>query len=74
MDRLKLYRLYWRAERLIAPGIKYSQEEYEEELFRRLKPDVTWLDLGCGRSLLPSWRAESVPEPERPIRTATPGL
>jgi ubiquinone/menaquinone biosynthesis C-methylase UbiE len=58
MDRLKLYRLYWRAERLIAPGVKYSQEEYEEELFRRVKPDATWLDLGCGRSLLPSWRAE----------------
>jgi ubiquinone/menaquinone biosynthesis C-methylase UbiE len=58
MDRLKLYRLYWRAERLIAPGVKYSQQEYEEELFRLVTPGTTWLDLGCGRSLLPSWRAE----------------
>jgi ubiquinone/menaquinone biosynthesis C-methylase UbiE len=57
MDRLKLYQLYWRAERLIAPGLKYSQQEYEDELFRSVKPDAVWLDLGCGRSLLPNWRA-----------------
>ncbi|HEV8448914.1 MAG TPA: class I SAM-dependent methyltransferase [Gemmatimonadaceae bacterium] len=58
MVRAQLRELYWKVERLIVPGLKYSQETYEEELFRIVQPGMVWLDLGCGRSLLPPWRSE----------------
>jgi ubiquinone/menaquinone biosynthesis C-methylase UbiE len=56
--RGRLYQLYWSSRRLIAPRLRYSQELYEELLRLYVKPDMTWLDLGCGRRLLPSWRSE----------------
>jgi ubiquinone/menaquinone biosynthesis C-methylase UbiE len=56
MDRLSLMRVYWRLERVLAPRLKYSQAIFEEELFRHVQSGVTWLDLGCGRRLLPEWR------------------
>jgi len=59
MVRTQLRELYWKVERLIVPGLKYSQETYEEELFRIVQPGMAWLDLGCGRSLLPPWRSEA---------------
>jgi ubiquinone/menaquinone biosynthesis C-methylase UbiE len=59
MVRAQLRELYWKVERLIVPGLKYSQETYEDELFKIVQPGIDWLDLGCGRSLLPPWRAEA---------------
>jgi ubiquinone/menaquinone biosynthesis C-methylase UbiE len=58
MVRDQLRELYWKAERLLVPGLQYSQQTYEEELFQIVQPGIDWLDLGCGRSLLPPWRAE----------------
>ena len=54
-----LYDTYARMERRIAPGLRYSQDEYEAQLYRYVDKGTTWLDLGCGRRLLPAWRAES---------------
>jgi SAM-dependent methyltransferase len=54
-----LDRAYARIEQRIAPGLRYSQDTYEEVLCRHVSPTTTWLDLGCGRRLLPPWRAES---------------
>jgi len=51
-----MYRLYWKLEPVIAPGLKYSQTHYEATLAQTVKPDCTWLDLGCGHQVLPSWR------------------
>jgi SAM-dependent methyltransferase len=54
-----LYAAYARMERRIAPGLRYSQDEYEAQLYRYVDNGTAWLDLGCGRRLLPAWRADS---------------
>jgi len=54
-----LFKIYWRLQRTIAPGLKSSQFAYEEELSRRVGRDVRWLDLGCGHAVLPSWRQQA---------------
>ena len=56
--RLALMRIYWWLERRIAPGIRYSQLEYEEVLRENVVAGARWLDLGCGHRLLPTYRAE----------------
>lgn len=56
--RRGLYHVYWFLRGIIAPGLRYSQDEYEETLREFVQKDKEWLDLGCGHSLLPSWRAE----------------
>ena len=58
-QRNMLYEAYSRMERRIAPGLRYSQDEYEAKLYRYVERGTDWLDLGCGRRLLPTWRAES---------------
>jgi ubiquinone/menaquinone biosynthesis C-methylase UbiE len=56
--RSALSRFYWRARRLVAPGLCYSQEVYERVLEEYVAPGSVWLDLGCGHQILPPWRAE----------------
>ena len=51
-----LYSAYWRLEKLLAPGLEYSQHHYEAFLARSVTPGCRWLDLGCGHQLLPPWR------------------
>lgn len=55
-------------ERVITPGLTYSQIVFEDRLQTRLRRAESWLDLGCGHRVLPEWRqvaetelAESVP-------------
>jgi ubiquinone/menaquinone biosynthesis C-methylase UbiE len=55
--RSTLFNVYWGLRRVIAPGVKYSQATYEEFLTRYVTSDTAWIDIGCGHSLLPSWRA-----------------
>jgi SAM-dependent methyltransferase len=40
----------------IVPGLRSSQSAYEEELGRYVNPSNDWLDLGCGKRILPAWR------------------
>jgi ubiquinone/menaquinone biosynthesis C-methylase UbiE len=54
-----LYRMYWGIERLIAPGLRYSQSSYEEELRELISPQTMWLDIGCGHQVLPEWRFDT---------------
>lgn len=65
--RRKLLEFYWGLERRMVPGLEYSQHRYEEHLKRWIPDEVHWLDVGCGRRLLPSWRAEG----ERLLRART---
>lgn len=51
-----LYRLYCKLERLLAPGLLYSQSLYEKELCDVVGGNTDWLDLGCGHQILPSWQ------------------
>jgi ubiquinone/menaquinone biosynthesis C-methylase UbiE len=59
MRRRLLFRWYWWLERRIAPGLKPSQEVYEEALAERVGPTTRWLDLGCGNRVLPDWRRDA---------------
>jgi ubiquinone/menaquinone biosynthesis C-methylase UbiE len=53
--RNTLFRYYYRAQALIAPGLKNAQFEYCELLKSKLSTDTGWLDIGCGRRLFPEW-------------------
>lgn len=57
--RRALYRLYWRLEAVLAPGLRYAQRDYEDRLGESITQDCRWLDLGCGHQLLPEWRREA---------------
>lgn len=49
---------YW-IQRKIVPELKYSQDAYQGVLEENMGNGVDWLDLGCGHSVLPTWRHES---------------
>jgi SAM-dependent methyltransferase len=57
--RETLMRGYHGLARAVAPGLRHSQSLYEDELRRRAPCTSMWLDLGCGRSLLPPWRSDA---------------
>lgn len=54
--RRALLRIYWHLERILAPGLAFSQDQYEAFLARSVARGCRWLDLGCGHQLLPPWR------------------
>ncbi|MGH7502379.1 MAG: class I SAM-dependent methyltransferase [Longimicrobiales bacterium] len=54
--RARLERAYRACQRVIAPGLRYSQSQYEQVLREVATPGLDWLDTGCGRQLLPAWR------------------
>jgi ubiquinone/menaquinone biosynthesis C-methylase UbiE len=56
--RTTLYKIYGSLRKLIAPSLRYSQYLYEDVLCQYVRPDVRWLDLGCGHQVLPAWRED----------------
>lgn len=48
-------RLYRAARDLLAPDAVNAQIAYAETLSAHVRPGCRWLDLGCGRRLLPEW-------------------
>lgn len=59
--RKRLYRFYWRLEKMIFPALRSSQYVYYEALKYWLPPGCRWLDLGCGHQVFASWmRAEEL--------------
>jgi SAM-dependent methyltransferase len=52
-----LFKTYWRIRKTIAPTLRYSQYTYEEFLRQYVGGESRWIDIGCGHSLLPSWRS-----------------
>jgi SAM-dependent methyltransferase len=57
--RRKLLKIYWAMRGVIAPGLDYSQHQYESVLREYVGPEVEWLDVGCGHQVLPPWRLEA---------------
>jgi ubiquinone/menaquinone biosynthesis C-methylase UbiE len=53
--RGKLNRIYWWLEKRIDARTKSSQYLYAETLRSYLRVGGSWLDLGCGRQVLPDW-------------------
>lgn len=53
-----LWRVYWWLEPRLAPGLRFAQEEFEQQLFSSANDQCDWLDLGCGHALLSAWRAK----------------
>jgi len=49
------FRFYNWARSIITPGLRNAQYEYKELLNSLVKRETRWLDLGCGRRLLPEW-------------------
>jgi SAM-dependent methyltransferase len=65
--RRSLYRIYWRLEQWIVPGLRSSQYAYWEQLAevldgREADPPPTggpaWLDLGCGHRVFAEWMTQ----------------
>lgn len=59
LDQDALFRAYWKLEQRIVPGLDSSQARYESTLRRYVTSATRWLDLGCGRRLLPEWRRDA---------------
>jgi ubiquinone/menaquinone biosynthesis C-methylase UbiE len=61
MNRLRsaCFGFYERARSVIAPGLRNAQFEYKEMLGSLIKRETSWLDLGCGRRLLPEWMPDA---------------
>ena len=53
----RAWRTYWWLEERLAPGVRYAQVDFEERLVSTVRAGDTWLDVGCGHTLLPEWRA-----------------
>jgi ubiquinone/menaquinone biosynthesis C-methylase UbiE len=56
--RKALLKIYWASQRFIIPSFKSSESVYAEFLPHYVTRHTRWLDLGCGRSILPRWRKE----------------
>lgn len=57
-----LFRFSWAMERRIVPGNRSSQYDYYEALKPHVRPDVSWLDLGCGHQVFADWMTEEEAE------------
>ena len=53
-----LLRAYWRTEQILAPGLRYSQEYFQDALESYVGTGASWLDVGAGWHLLPRWKTE----------------
>ncbi len=69
MLRQFVYRMYWKAEAAIVPGLRSSQYCYSEKL-RPLVRGKIWLDLGCGHQVFADWMTKEQAEVVAGCRTA----
>lgn len=53
---INFFQFYWAIQKKMIPGLKYSQEVYEDILNMFVCEGKKWLDLGCGHQILPHWR------------------
>jgi SAM-dependent methyltransferase len=50
---------YDEVKNVLTPGLRYSQDIYEEIVSRYVTDDTIWLDAGCGWHLLPPWTLDA---------------
>jgi ubiquinone/menaquinone biosynthesis C-methylase UbiE len=46
---------YWRLRKRLSPGLRNAQYTYFETLDAAVRPGDRWLDIGCGRQIVPPW-------------------
>jgi ubiquinone/menaquinone biosynthesis C-methylase UbiE len=46
-------------QRKLTPGLRYSQDVFEEFLFRYVPRSTAWLEVGCGHEILSDWRFDA---------------
>ena len=51
---------YTRLKRVLVPDLRNSQYLYAEQLHIRSSAARAWLDLGCGRDVVPAWAADAI--------------
>ena len=51
--RWRLFKVYWRLERLF--GVRVPPHPYEDVLEQVVSPATLWLDIGCGHQVLADW-------------------
>ena len=56
------FRVYWKLERIIVPGLRDSQYRYKEVLQSAVRPGMSWLELGCGHQIFPAYMSSSEAE------------
>src|SRR5947209_6247809 len=54
--RGRLFSIRDAMQRWILPELRYSQSFYEDRLCEHASDIDSWLDIGCGHQLLPTWR------------------
>jgi SAM-dependent methyltransferase len=54
-----LFDVYGRIRTTIVPKLRFSQDFYQRRLEGVLRPNIDWLDLGCGHRVLPEWRGDA---------------
>jgi ubiquinone/menaquinone biosynthesis C-methylase UbiE len=60
--RTRLENIYFGMRRRLVPTLQGSQDIYEGVLTDLVRPNLTWLDLGCGHQILPEWRPKAEKE------------
>jgi SAM-dependent methyltransferase len=60
--RQKLFRCYWKLERMMVPGLRSSQYAYYETVQTHLNGRKKWLDLGCGHHIFATWMEDEQAE------------
>lgn len=63
--RRQLHSMYNSLKNWITPGLRNSQFTYRDKLTECLRPEITWLDLGCGHNLLPAWMPNALQDERR---------
>lgn len=58
----RLENIYGFLRNIIVPRLLYSQTVYENVLGNSIPDKASWIDLGCGHHLLPTWRLEQEKE------------
>ncbi len=68
--RSRSFRFYYRVQPVLVPGLRNAQFAYRDLLESRVTREVRWLDIGCGRRLLPDWMPGSEETQSRIIGSA----
>jgi ubiquinone/menaquinone biosynthesis C-methylase UbiE len=53
--RRRFFQFYFKLKGVIAPSLRHPQAFYGDAIKESIRPGVSWLDLGCGHQVLPSW-------------------